>query len=126
MPTRAIYALMLSLLFTHEVDAAFRHEWRVLPLTSFLPDDLGREVFIWLHVPLFCGTLLGSRDDRVRLGLAAFCVIHVGLHWHFRHHPAYEFNNSSSWGLILGAGLMGCAYLLAFWQQKRRQSARLP
>lgn len=48
MPSRVIYFLMLALLFTHEIDAAFRHEWRVLPITSFLPDELGREVFIWL------------------------------------------------------------------------------
>jgi hypothetical protein len=35
----------------------------------------------------------------------------VGLHWLFRKHPAYEFNNPSSWGLILLTGALGAAYL---------------
>lgn len=120
MELRTVYTLMLALLFTHEIDAAFRHEWRVLPITSFLPDELGREAFIWIHVPLFAVILLANNNERVRVGIAAFCVIHVGLHWLFRNHPAYEFNNPSSWGLILGAGLLGLAYLLTFWRQEQR------
>ncbi|MFN9633911.1 MAG: DUF6713 family protein [Erythrobacteraceae bacterium] len=119
MRTGTIYFLMLSLLFTHEIDAAFRHEWRVLPITSFLPDELGREIFIWAHVPLFAGILLASNRERVRVAMAAFCVIHVGLHWLFRNHPAYEFNNASSWGLILGAGALGLGFLFALWRAKR-------
>ena len=115
----ALYVLMLSFLMTHEVDAAFRHEWRVLPITSFLPDELGREIFIWAHVPLFAAILLASNNERVRIGLAVFSVIHVGLHWLFRNHPAYEFNNASSWGLILGAGALGLGYLFAEWRAKR-------
>lgn len=120
MELRTVYTLMLALLFTHKIDAAFRHEWRVLPITSFLPDELGREAFIWIHVPLFAVILLANNNERVRVGIAAFCVIHVGLHWLFRNHPAYEFNNPSSWGLILGAGLLGLAYLLTFWRQEQR------
>jgi hypothetical protein len=113
------YHLMLAFLFTHEIDAAFRHEWRILPLTSLLPDDVGRELFVWVHVPLFVA-ILALRDRPVfRAGLAAFAIMHVGLHWLFRHHPAYEFNNPSSWLLILGAGLFGAVYLAA-----GRRSAR--
>ncbi|MFM7403058.1 MAG: DUF6713 family protein [Erythrobacter sp.] len=121
MLTKTIYALMLSFLFAHEIEAAFRHEWRVLPITSFLPDELGREIFIWAHVPLFAGILLATNNERVRVALSVFCVIHVGLHWLFRNHPAYEFNNASSWALICGAGLSGLAYLFAFWRQKRAE-----
>ena len=119
MRSRITYFVMLAFLFTHEIDAAFRHEWRVLPITSFLPDELGREVFIWAHVPLFAGILHASDNQRLRIGLAAFCVIHVGLHWIFRNHPAYEFNNASSWGLILAAGVFGVAFLIVLWLEKR-------
>jgi hypothetical protein len=108
-----LYSLTLAFLFSHEVDAAYRHEWRVLPLTSFLPDDVGRELFIWLHVPLFAAILIYGSRRPVRVWLAAFAVGHVLLHWMFRNHPAYEFNNPSSWLLILGAGLFGALYLAA-------------
>lgn len=124
MRSRTIYCIMLAFLFTDEIDAAFRHEWRVLPITSFLPDELGREVFIWARVPLLAGILHAFDDERVRVGLAVFCVIHVGLHWIFRNHPAYEFDNASSWALILAAGASGFAFAVVLWREKRGSVAR--
>ena len=112
-----LYWAMIAALFTHELDAVKRHEWRVLPLTSFLTERAGEQVFIWSHVPLFFLIFWLSGTVPVngfRLGVAAFAVIHVGLHWVFRRHPAYEFNNLSSWLLIALAGALGSVYLLAF------------
>jgi hypothetical protein len=114
--TDALYWAMVAALFTHELDAVKRHEWRVLPLTSFLPERVGEQVFIWLHVPLFFAIFWFSTAEPVsgfRLGLAAFAVVHVGLHRLYRRHPRYEFNNPSSWALILLAGALGGVYLLA-------------
>jgi hypothetical protein len=110
----AIYWAMIAALFTHELDAVKRHEWRVLPLTSFLPERVGEQVFIWAHIPLFW--LILWLDERtamsvVRLGLSAFAIIHVWLHWILRRHPAYEFNNPSSWALIVLTGVLGALYL---------------
>jgi drug/metabolite transporter (DMT)-like permease len=112
MRSRSAYLNVLAFLFSHEVDAAFRHEWRVLPLTSFMPEDAGRETFIWAHVPLIAGLLLGGEPRTVRASVAVFSIAHVGLHWIYRHHPANAFNTLSSWLLILGAGLSGALYLL--------------
>ena len=109
------YFAMLSFFLTHELDAVKRHEWRVLPLTSFLPERTGEQVFVWAHVPLL--TLLfylgiGEPSSNAAIGLSAFAVIHVCLHWIYRNHPKNEFNNSSSWALIIGAGLFGTAHLV--------------
>jgi hypothetical protein len=92
-----LYWMTVATLLTHELDAIRRHEWRVLPLIRFLPDRIGEEVFVWLHIPLFLTVLWSSGDATFRLGLAAFAVVHVGLHWLLRRHPACEFNNLSSW-----------------------------
>ena len=111
-----LYYAMVGAFFTHELDAVKRHEWRVLPATSFLPERIGEQVFIWLHVPLFALLLWGGDDDvasATRLGLSAFAIMHVGLHILFRRHPAYEFNNLSSWALIVLTGILGAAYLAA-------------
>ncbi|MEM7567348.1 MAG: DUF6713 family protein [Pseudomonadota bacterium] len=107
-----LYLAMLASFFTHELDAVKRHEWRVLPLTSFLPEAIGEQVFIWMHVPLFLAILTSGESEGFRLGLSVFAVIHVGLHWAFRNHPAYEFDNASSWGLIVLTGVLGGAYLI--------------
>ena len=110
------YYVMLGFFITHELDAVKRHEWRVLPLTSFLPDRVGEQVFIWAHVPLFaCLFLFGGFDPNstIAITLSAFSVIHILLHIVFRNHPAYEFNNLSSWSLIIGAGFFGGLHLAA-------------
>lgn len=111
-----LYYSMVAALLTHEVDAVKRHEWRVLPPTGFLPEKFGEQVFIWAHLPWFLAILHFSGSEPVngfRIGLAIFAVVHVGLHSAYRRHPAYEFNNLSSWSLILLAGFLGAAYLLA-------------
>jgi len=111
-----IYYLTLGLFFTHELDAVKRHEWRLLPVLRSRPDRSGEQFFIWIHVPIFMFLLLagdGMDVNAVRVGFAIFAVIHVGLHWLFRNHPANEFNNASSWALIVGTGASGAAYLVA-------------
>ena len=117
MAANLIYWLMVAAFFTHELDAAMRHEWRVLPLTSWMPEQTGKQIFIWLHIPLFFLIFWFSgitSTNGFRIGLSAFAVVHVGLHWFFRKHPAYEFNNTSSWSLILLTGGLGSAYVVMF------------
>ena len=109
-----LYYAMIGAFFSHELDAVKRHEWRVLPLLRSLPEQMGEQVFIWLHVPLFALVLWGGDGDPgsvTRVGLAVFAIVHVGLHFMFRRHPTYEFNNLSSWGLILLTGFLGAMYL---------------
>ncbi len=112
--TAALYYATVAALLTHELDAVKRHEWRVLPLTRWMPEPLGEQVFLWLHVPLVFALLwYGGRSapGAFRAGVATFAVVHVGLHWAFRRHPASEFHGPSAWGLILLAGACGVGYL---------------
>ena len=109
------YVAMLGFFITHELDAMQRYEWRILPLTSFLPDETGRQVFVWMHVPLFAALFFygaGDPTSTVAFGLSVFAIIHVGLHWLFRRHPKNEFDNPTSWAIIIGAGVFGAAHLV--------------
>lgn len=112
-----VFTLSLTLIVTHEIDAVARHEWRVLPLTAFLPEKTGFAVFVLAHVPLIWLVLWGGYHADAgtaalsRLLIAGFCVVHVGLHILYRKHPAYAFDNPLSQSLIWGAGLAGAAYL---------------
>lgn len=111
-----LYYSLVGVFFTHELDAVKRHEWRILPLLRALPERLSEQVFIWLHVPLFALLLWGGDGDpksATRVGLAAFSIVHVALHYILRRHPAYEFNNQSSWALILVTGFLGVTYLVS-------------
>ncbi|MGR8920417.1 MAG: DUF6713 family protein [Gammaproteobacteria bacterium] len=108
-------------LFTHELDAMTNHEWRVLPLTSWLDDGVGELVFVLAHVPLFAVAIgfVASTVPRVRARaetvVAAFMVIHAGLHAAFSARPAYEFSGWLSNGLIFAAAACGLAYLVLRW-----------
>jgi len=48
-----IFYLGMGVLFTHELDAVAHHEWRILPLTNSLPEDIALSTFVLAHVPLF-------------------------------------------------------------------------
>jgi hypothetical protein len=63
MLSQFLFYTMLAFLFTHELDAIKRHVWRILPLTSFLPERLGEQVFIWLHVPIFIAIFWFALSD---------------------------------------------------------------
>jgi len=111
-----VFYLGLGLLFTHEMDAMTNHEWRVLPLTSWLPDATGELVFLVAHVPLFAVTIafVASLSTRVRALTqkiaSAFLIVHAGLHAAFSGHEAYEFSAYVSSLLIYGAALCGAAF----------------
>ncbi len=47
------FYLGMGTLFAHELDAMPNHEWQVLPLTSWMPNEIGMIVFVLLHIPLF-------------------------------------------------------------------------
>ncbi|MEM9726104.1 MAG: DUF6713 family protein [Pseudomonadota bacterium] len=110
-----VYAGLLGLFFTHEIDAALRREWRLLPVLRDMDEPRAQALFIWAHPPLFALILWGGADASInatRLGVAAFAVIHVGLHAALRSHPAYAFNGLGSRLLIGLTGVFGALYLV--------------
>ena len=115
---QAVFYTGLGALLTHELDAVAKGEWRVLPGLNALSDDVGMLVFIVLHVPIFAlvVALVASERrivrDRSRLAIAAFLVVHAGLHFFFRHHPEYQFSSLLSLTLIYGGAAAGGLYLL--------------
>ena len=112
-----IFYLGIGALFTHELDAMSNHEWRVLPLLRMLPDEVGMNVFVAAHVPLFAGliALVASSNIRTRvmsrLLICGFLVIHGLLHAFFMSHPSYEFSSALSNTLIFGGAVMGGLYI---------------
>lgn len=48
---------LVAAFLTHELDAAKRHEWRVLPVMGSLPERGGEQVFIWAHASLLLAVL---------------------------------------------------------------------
>ena len=112
------FFLGLGALFTHELDAVWNHEWRVLPLFRLLPEDLGLLLFVVMHVPVFAVViaLVASSNPktqlRSRVGVSLFLIIHGVLHALFMDDPAYEFSSIMSNALIFGGGVLGSVHLI--------------
>jgi hypothetical protein len=121
----AMFVSSFGLLATHELDAVRCFEWRVLPITRFLPEELGMILFILVHIPLFgwlaniCWHADGATQLKARRIFAGFCVVHVGLHWLFRNDPNYLFSGWLSNGLIGGAGIFAVLFIWLTWQETK-------
>ena len=110
-----LFFTTVGLLATHELDAMTNHEWRVLPLTSFMSDEIGRRVFVLGHMPLFAllAWIAAQGGGSVAaFAFSAFAILHVGLHRVFRTHPKYEFRGPISRFLIWGPGVFAAGHLL--------------
>ena len=119
------FNISVGLFFTHELDAISNHEWRVLPLTSWLPDEYGNMVFLFLHIPLFAilVALITSANEKVRIrskiGISIFLLIHALLHGLFIGSEGYEFSVYTSNILIFGGAIFGASYLMSEYMSKR-------
>lgn len=113
-----VFYVGVGLFFTHELDAMLNHEWRVLPLTSWLTEDVGRTAFVLMHVPLFAVlvALISSTNEIIRnrtwFWLSVFLAIHGLLHAAFTGHERYEFGSLQSNFLIFGAAICGLLYII--------------
>ncbi len=114
-----IFVVAVALLFTHELDAIKRHEWRLMPIINRLSDETGYVVFVIAHIPLFGLLLWAINIPQTEVGtpfqiaISVFCVVHALLHYLYKNHPANEFNNPLSQFLIWGAGIAGVGHILS-------------
>jgi len=120
-----IFYLSLGTLSTHELDAIINHEWRVLPLTSWLPDETGVMVFLFSHIPLFAVVfaLVASMNEKIRtrsrLVISGFLVLHGILHTLFIGDKTYEFASFYSNVLIFGGAALGLIYIVLEFVERR-------
>lgn len=102
----------LSFLIAHELDAVYRHEWKMFPGLSGLSDRTGYRLFVLLHVPLLVVIfwLMFHPETRVRYAFQAvidvFFIVHAGLHYLLRRHECNEF---TKWFSLLLIGLCSLA-----------------
>jgi hypothetical protein len=121
----ALYHLGLAALFSHEMDAVMYHEWRGLAVLGGLSDAVAYPIFLAAHFPLFALILwLGSHRSAIvrdwfRLALAAFLVVHAGLHVRASSDPSYEFHGVLSNVFIYAAAAFGAAYVWVFLSGRR-------
>ncbi|MGB3758257.1 MAG: DUF6713 family protein [Rivularia sp. (in: cyanobacteria)] len=123
-----IFNLGFATLITHELDAMTQSEWKLLFILKNLPEQTAPSVFVIIHIPLIAALLWLTNNESQfiknwsRIALAAFIVIHSGLHKLLENSPNYTFNSTLSLGLIYGGGLLGLFYLILVFVSWLRES----
>lgn len=112
MLTNGLFLLGVALLFVHEMDAIYHQEWRIFAFLRPFTDRTAYLIFTALHIPLFAWFLwmIAYPARWFELAVDLFLIVHVGLHWLFRDHPAYTFSGWFSHGVIGAAGVVGAAH----------------
>lgn len=91
-----VFYLNVALFLTHEIDAVDKHEWRLLPVISRLPDRTGFTWFVILHVPLFVPIIWLAHNSTFQACFSAILIFHALAHWSLRNHPKFEFDGLSN------------------------------
>lgn len=110
--TDLLFLTCIAWLFAHELDAIKQHEWRILPLTSWMNDTVGYHVFVLMHIPLLAVIILAIPSRPFQIGMDIFLIVHAGLHILFRNHPAYTFDDPLSRLLIFGVVPLSVLHLV--------------
>jgi hypothetical protein len=123
-----LFYLGVATLIAHELDAMTHTEWRLLWILRNLPEQMASDIFVILHIPLLAILLwLTNHEslivrDRSKVIVAAFLLVHTGLHQRLQHHPDYTFNSLLAGSLIYGGGLFGLLYLIMNFRYGRIDS----
>ncbi len=113
----ALFYVGLALLFTHELDAVARQEWRILAPFNGLDDAEAQIVFVLVHIPAFAALLWlsGHRSERLRtvsqIAVDLFLVLHAGLHFALSGSPDYAFVPPVETITVYGGAAVGLGHL---------------
>lgn len=107
-----IFLAGLTCLLIHELDAIQQQEWRFFFGWLSISDQAAYRLFTALHAPLLVIILLSVQNPGFQLVFDLFLIIHAGLHWALRQHPAINFNSAFSAVWIYGGAALGMLHLV--------------
>jgi len=114
MGTLLIFALELALLFTHEMDAVYRQEWKMFVILKDMAAEDAFRIFLLLHIPLYTAILCLLLSEYHQAGIYItdiFLILHMLVHLAFGKHPANQLNGSISKAIIGSAGILALIHL---------------
>lgn len=113
-----VFAVELSLLFIHEMDAIRQKEWRMFVVLKDMEETRAYRVFTLIHLPLYIAvlTLLMVQPMAAYIIVDIFLIGHSLVHILFRAHKANALNSTYSRMLIYPMGMLAIVHLgmLAF------------
>ncbi|MGX9757296.1 DUF6713 family protein [Clostridioides difficile] len=109
-----LFAINLSLLFVHEMEAIRFQEWKMFIVLKGMEDKRAYLIFLLLHIPLYTLIIWLLLSPFFKLGFYItdiFLMAHLILHLCFLQHKSNKLNNALSMSIIV---LMGTLSTLHF------------
>ena len=111
-----IFSIELALLFTHEMDAIRRQEWKMFVILKDMEEEKAHHTFLLLHIPLYTAVLYLLFSSFLYIAyyvVDLFLFVHMLVHLRFSNHPANKFNGNISKLIINSAGVLAVIHLIA-------------
>ncbi len=110
-----IFAINLSLLFVHEMEAIRHQEWKMFIVLKDMEEKKAYTLFLLMHIPLYSLILWILLSPNVTIGFFitdVFLVIHLLIHLLFMKHKNNRFNNPLSLCIIILMGVLSALHLI--------------
>ena len=110
-----LFALELSLLFTHEMDAIRKKEWEMFIFFKNMTDEKACNIFMLLHIPLYVVILSLLFSSYLNIGyyiIDMFLFGHMLIHFGFRKHVNNKLNGIISKWIINLAGVLAIIHFV--------------
>lgn len=112
-----IFAFELALLFTHEMDAIHKKEWKMFIILKDMKEERAYLLFTLLHIPLYTAIILLLLSKYSQIGFYItdiFLIAHLFIHIIFTKHPENNLNNRFSKCIIFCAGLLAIVHFVLY------------
>ena len=118
---RVSFALAVSLLILHEMDAVYWKEWQLFGLSD---DFSGRNIFVLVHLPAYIFQSLHKKwAIRVSQIISLFLIVHFVLHLN-AFKTENVFTETVSFGIISMMVPVAFVFLVSSWLYLRRVCPR--
>lgn len=118
MLSNALFSIQLALLFTHEMDAARRQEWKMFAFLKHQSDESSFMLFTLAHIPLYAAflfLLISSHRHAAFVIADIFLIIHSFSHMLFHRHPLNKLRGKMSLALIHLAAILALFHLMGLF-----------
>lgn len=110
-----LFAINLSLLFVHEMEAIRFQEWKMFIVLKGMEDKRAYLIFLLLHIPLYTLIIWLLLSPFFKLGFYItdiFLMAHLILHLCFLQHKCNKLNNVLSMSIITLMGMLSTLHFI--------------
>ncbi len=114
--SQILFAIILALLFLHEMDAIRNAEWKMFIVIKDMSDTKAYKVFTLFHLPFYVILLMLILSVKYQIlayyAVDLFLIVHAILHLVFERHTKNGLKNFFSRSIIYSMGILAIIHII--------------